>query len=151
MQEPIAPQESGARLAAFRYSCKNPSLQSETVHYKRGVSQQFSLPSFKIDFSEWKDDEVTGGAPTFSYSFLGFSVFCLVHYTGCQGDPSWPWHPGNGQVFVLGQICRGTRVRCGQGLVATSVVVLEAVVLGSGKVQREVSPLSLSPDSSKTV
>ncbi|KAK7796907.1 hypothetical protein U0070_008916 [Myodes glareolus] len=40
------------------YSCKNPSLQSETVHYKRGVSQQFSLPSFKIDFSEWKDDEL---------------------------------------------------------------------------------------------
>ncbi|XP_051024398.1 E3 ubiquitin-protein ligase MGRN1 isoform X8 [Acomys russatus] len=40
------------------YSCKNPSLQSETVHYKRGVSQQFSLPSFKIDFSEWKDEEL---------------------------------------------------------------------------------------------
>uniref|UniRef100_A0A8C2U1K9 E3 ubiquitin-protein ligase n=1 Tax=Coturnix japonica TaxID=93934 RepID=A0A8C2U1K9_COTJA len=41
------------------YSTKNPSLQSETVHYKRGVSQQFSLPSFKIDFSDWKDDEVS--------------------------------------------------------------------------------------------
>ncbi|XP_076998032.1 E3 ubiquitin-protein ligase MGRN1 isoform X5 [Tamandua tetradactyla] len=40
------------------YSPKNPSLQSETVHYKRGVSQQFSLPSFKINFSEWKDDEL---------------------------------------------------------------------------------------------
>ncbi|XP_053412093.1 E3 ubiquitin-protein ligase MGRN1 isoform X2 [Nycticebus coucang] len=40
------------------YSPKNPQLQSETVHYKRGVSQQFSLPSFKIDFSEWKDDEL---------------------------------------------------------------------------------------------
>ncbi|XP_040829344.1 E3 ubiquitin-protein ligase MGRN1 isoform X1 [Ochotona curzoniae] len=40
------------------YSPKNPALQSETVHYKRGVSQQFSLPSFKIDFSEWKDDEL---------------------------------------------------------------------------------------------
>lgn len=109
VQEPMAPQESGGCFAAFRYSCKNPSLQSETVHYKRGVSQQFSLPSFKIDFSEWKDDEVTGGAPTFSYSFFGFSVFCLVHYTGCQGDSSWPWQPGNDQVFVLGQICRGTK------------------------------------------
>lgn len=43
----------------FRYSPKSPALQSETVHYKRGVSQHFSLPSFKIDFSEWKDDEVT--------------------------------------------------------------------------------------------
>lgn len=49
-----------------RYSCKNPCLQSETVHYKRGVSQQFSLPSFKIDFSEWKDDEVTLGEPLLS-------------------------------------------------------------------------------------
>lgn len=48
-------------LAALRYSCKNPCLQSETVHYKRGVSQQFSLPSFKIDFSEWKDEEVILG------------------------------------------------------------------------------------------
>ncbi|XP_057343699.1 E3 ubiquitin-protein ligase MGRN1 isoform X1 [Manis pentadactyla] len=40
------------------YSPRSPSLQSETVHYKRGVSQQFSLPSFKIDFSEWKDEEL---------------------------------------------------------------------------------------------
>uniref|UniRef100_A0A8C9AMM7 E3 ubiquitin-protein ligase n=1 Tax=Prolemur simus TaxID=1328070 RepID=A0A8C9AMM7_PROSS len=40
------------------YSPRSPLLQSETVHYKRGVSQQFSLPSFKIDFSEWKDDEL---------------------------------------------------------------------------------------------
>ncbi|ELW72105.1 E3 ubiquitin-protein ligase MGRN1 [Tupaia chinensis] len=40
------------------YSPKSPPLQSETVHYKRGVSQQFSLPSFKIDFSEWKEDEL---------------------------------------------------------------------------------------------
>uniref|UniRef100_A0A3Q2HVV0 E3 ubiquitin-protein ligase n=1 Tax=Equus caballus TaxID=9796 RepID=A0A3Q2HVV0_HORSE len=40
------------------YSPKSPALQSETVHYKRGVSQQFSLASFKIDFSEWKDDEL---------------------------------------------------------------------------------------------
>ncbi|KAM9057068.1 E3 ubiquitin-protein ligase MGRN1 isoform 1-T1 [Megaptera novaeangliae] len=40
------------------YTPKSPALQSETVHYKRGVSQQFSLPSFKIDFSEWKDDEL---------------------------------------------------------------------------------------------
>nr|XP_045730775.1 E3 ubiquitin-protein ligase MGRN1 isoform X5 [Mirounga angustirostris]XP_045730776.1 E3 ubiquitin-protein ligase MGRN1 isoform X5 [Mirounga angustirostris] len=44
--------------APQRYSPKSPALQSETVHYKRGVSQQFSLPSFKIDFSEWKDDEL---------------------------------------------------------------------------------------------
>lgn len=41
------------------YSTKSPALQSETVHYKRGVSQQFLLPSFKIDLSDWKDDEVS--------------------------------------------------------------------------------------------
>nr|XP_023413177.1 E3 ubiquitin-protein ligase MGRN1 isoform X7 [Loxodonta africana] len=40
------------------YSPKSTALQSETIHYKRGVGQQFSLPSFKIDFSEWKDDEL---------------------------------------------------------------------------------------------
>ncbi|XP_069066582.1 E3 ubiquitin-protein ligase MGRN1 isoform X1 [Pleurodeles waltl] len=40
------------------YSTKNPAMQSETVHYKRGVNQQFSLPAFKIDFTEWKDDEL---------------------------------------------------------------------------------------------
>lgn len=42
-----------------RYSPKNPSLVSETVHYKRGVSQQFSMPSFKIDFNEWKEEDVS--------------------------------------------------------------------------------------------
>ncbi|KAK1162824.1 E3 ubiquitin-protein ligase MGRN1-like isoform X1 [Acipenser oxyrinchus oxyrinchus] len=40
------------------YNPRNPALVSETVHYKRGVSQQFSLPSFKIDFSEWKEEEL---------------------------------------------------------------------------------------------
>ncbi|KAJ8246042.1 hypothetical protein GJAV_G00263020 [Gymnothorax javanicus] len=40
------------------YNPKNPMMVSETVHYKRGVSQQFSLPSFKIDFSEWKEEEL---------------------------------------------------------------------------------------------
>ncbi|XP_078273843.1 E3 ubiquitin-protein ligase MGRN1-like isoform X4 [Rhinoraja longicauda] len=40
------------------YTSKHPSMHSETVHYKRGVSQHFSLPSFKIDFSDWKEDEL---------------------------------------------------------------------------------------------
>ncbi|KAM8844940.1 E3 ubiquitin-protein ligase MGRN1b isoform 2-T2 [Spinachia spinachia] len=40
------------------YTPKNPSLVSETVHYKRGVSQQFSMPSFKIDLSEWKEEDL---------------------------------------------------------------------------------------------
>uniref|UniRef100_A0A7N8X2I8 E3 ubiquitin-protein ligase n=1 Tax=Mastacembelus armatus TaxID=205130 RepID=A0A7N8X2I8_9TELE len=40
------------------YSPKDPSMVSETVHYKRGVSQQFSMPAFKIDFSEWKEEDL---------------------------------------------------------------------------------------------
>uniref|UniRef100_A0A8C9VXJ3 E3 ubiquitin-protein ligase n=1 Tax=Scleropages formosus TaxID=113540 RepID=A0A8C9VXJ3_SCLFO len=40
------------------YNPRIPAMVSETVHYKRGVSQQFSLPSFKIDFSEWNEEEV---------------------------------------------------------------------------------------------
>ncbi|XP_077414489.1 E3 ubiquitin-protein ligase MGRN1b isoform X1 [Vanacampus margaritifer] len=40
------------------YSPKDPSMASETVHYKRGVNQQFSMPSFKIDFSEWKEEDL---------------------------------------------------------------------------------------------
>lgn len=62
MQQTVCSRRSLSGLSLgcpFRYSPKSPALQSETVHYKRGVSQQFSLPSFKIDFSEWKDDEVT--------------------------------------------------------------------------------------------
>ncbi|XP_077590209.1 E3 ubiquitin-protein ligase MGRN1b isoform X1 [Stigmatopora nigra] len=40
------------------YSPKDASMASETVHYKRGVSQQFSMPSFKIDFNEWKEEDL---------------------------------------------------------------------------------------------
>ncbi|XP_048088612.1 probable E3 ubiquitin-protein ligase MGRN1 isoform X1 [Alosa alosa] len=40
------------------YSPKNPWLASETVHYKRGINQHFSLPSFKIDFTKWKPEEL---------------------------------------------------------------------------------------------
>uniref|UniRef100_A0A8C5CUE6 E3 ubiquitin-protein ligase n=1 Tax=Gadus morhua TaxID=8049 RepID=A0A8C5CUE6_GADMO len=40
------------------YNPKSPLLVSETVHYKRGVSQQFSMPSFKIDFSDWKEEDL---------------------------------------------------------------------------------------------
>lgn len=46
-------------FTVWRYSPKDPTMVSETVHYKRGVSQQFSMPSFKIDFSEWKEEDVS--------------------------------------------------------------------------------------------
>ncbi|KAM9831704.1 E3 ubiquitin ligase RNF157 [Neosynchiropus ocellatus] len=40
------------------YLPQDPSLQSETVHFKRGVSQQFCLPSHTVNLSEWADDEL---------------------------------------------------------------------------------------------
>uniref|UniRef100_A0A8C7WQ09 E3 ubiquitin-protein ligase n=1 Tax=Oryzias sinensis TaxID=183150 RepID=A0A8C7WQ09_9TELE len=40
------------------YLPQDSSLQSETVHFKRGVCQQFCLPSHTVNLSEWADDEV---------------------------------------------------------------------------------------------
>ncbi|XP_076856436.1 putative E3 ubiquitin-protein ligase MGRN1 isoform X2 [Brachyhypopomus gauderio] len=40
------------------YTPKTPAMVSERIHYKRGINQQFSLPSFKIDFSKWKPEEL---------------------------------------------------------------------------------------------
>ncbi|XP_061913184.1 E3 ubiquitin ligase RNF157 isoform X2 [Entelurus aequoreus] len=40
------------------YLPQDGSLQSETVHFKRGVSQQFCLPSHTVNLSEWADDEL---------------------------------------------------------------------------------------------
>lgn len=40
------------------YIPKDDSLQSETVHYKRGVCQQFCLPSHTVDPSEWTEEEL---------------------------------------------------------------------------------------------
>lgn len=40
------------------YIPRDTSLQSETVHYKRGVCQQFCLPSHTVDPSEWSEEEV---------------------------------------------------------------------------------------------
>ncbi|GAA6101039.1 probable E3 ubiquitin-protein ligase MGRN1 isoform X1 [Tachysurus ichikawai] len=40
------------------YTSKTPAMASETVCYKRGINQQFSLPSFKIDFTRWKPEEL---------------------------------------------------------------------------------------------
>ncbi|XP_026523294.1 E3 ubiquitin ligase RNF157 [Notechis scutatus] len=41
------------------YIPKESSLHSETVHYKRGVCQQFCLPSHSIDPSEWAEEELS--------------------------------------------------------------------------------------------
>ncbi|CAB1338564.1 unnamed protein product [Coregonus sp. 'balchen'] len=40
------------------YLPQDSSLQSETVHFKRGVCQQFCLPSHSINLSEWADEEL---------------------------------------------------------------------------------------------
>ncbi|XP_033840240.1 E3 ubiquitin ligase RNF157 [Periophthalmus magnuspinnatus] len=40
------------------YLPQDGSLQSETVHFKRGVSQQFCLPSHSVNLSEWADEEL---------------------------------------------------------------------------------------------
>lgn len=42
------------------YLPRDNSLQSETVRYKRGVCQQFCLPSHTVDPSEWPEEEVSG-------------------------------------------------------------------------------------------
>uniref|UniRef100_A0A8D1ZQQ9 E3 ubiquitin-protein ligase n=1 Tax=Sus scrofa TaxID=9823 RepID=A0A8D1ZQQ9_PIG len=45
-------------LRLVNYIPKDSSLQSETVHYKRGVCQQFCLPSHTVDPSEWAEEEL---------------------------------------------------------------------------------------------
>ncbi|NWS29294.1 RN157 ligase, partial [Polioptila caerulea] len=40
------------------YTPRDNSLQSETVHYKRGMCQQFCVPSHTIDPSEWSEEEL---------------------------------------------------------------------------------------------
>ncbi|XP_074870986.1 E3 ubiquitin ligase RNF157 isoform X2 [Carettochelys insculpta] len=41
------------------YLPKDASLQSETVRYKRGVCQQFCVPSHTVDPSEWAEEELS--------------------------------------------------------------------------------------------
>ncbi|XP_046710797.1 E3 ubiquitin ligase RNF157 isoform X3 [Silurus meridionalis] len=40
------------------YLPQDSSLKSETVHFKRGVCQQFCLPSHSVNLSEWSDEEL---------------------------------------------------------------------------------------------
>ncbi|TRY83745.1 hypothetical protein DNTS_003960 [Danionella cerebrum] len=66
------------------YSPKSPALVSETVYYKRGVSQQFTLPSFKIDFSDWKEEDLNfdldrGVFPMVIQAVVDEGDDCLAH------------------------------------------------------------------------
>ncbi|XP_062858829.1 E3 ubiquitin ligase RNF157 isoform X2 [Trichomycterus rosablanca] len=40
------------------YLPQDTALKSETVHFKRGVCQQFFLPSHSVNLSEWSDEEL---------------------------------------------------------------------------------------------
>ncbi|XP_028845514.1 putative E3 ubiquitin-protein ligase MGRN1 isoform X2 [Denticeps clupeoides] len=40
------------------YSPNSPTFLAETVLYRRGVNQQFSHPSFRIDFTQWTPEEL---------------------------------------------------------------------------------------------
>uniref|UniRef100_A0A8C3CTV6 E3 ubiquitin-protein ligase n=1 Tax=Cairina moschata TaxID=8855 RepID=A0A8C3CTV6_CAIMO len=71
------------------YVPRDSSLQSETVHYKRGVCQQFCVPSHTVDPSEWTEEE------------LGFDldreVFpMVVHAVVDEGDE----HAGHSHVLL---------------------------------------------------
>ncbi|KAG7265884.1 hypothetical protein CRUP_016147 [Coryphaenoides rupestris] len=66
------------------YNPKSPLLVSETVHYKRGVSQHFSMPSFKIDFSDWKEEDLNfdldrGAFPMVVQAVVDEGDDCLGH------------------------------------------------------------------------
>lgn len=71
------------------YVPRDRSLQSETVHYKRGVCQQFCLPSHTVDPSEWLEEE------------LGFDLDrevypMVVHAVVDEGDG----HTGHSHVLL---------------------------------------------------
>nr|XP_047920514.1 E3 ubiquitin ligase RNF157 [Anser cygnoides] len=71
------------------YVPRDSSLQSETVRYKRGVCQQFCVPSHTVDPSEWTEEE------------LGFDldreVFpMVVHAVVDEGDE----HAGHSHVLL---------------------------------------------------
>lgn len=60
------------------YLPQDSSLQSETVHFKRGVCQQFCLPSHTVNLSEWADDEVGFCSPAGSTWVLSPAHLSLV-------------------------------------------------------------------------
>uniref|UniRef100_A0A8C6ZVP3 E3 ubiquitin-protein ligase n=1 Tax=Nothoprocta perdicaria TaxID=30464 RepID=A0A8C6ZVP3_NOTPE len=71
------------------YIPKDNSLQSETAHYKRGVCQQFCMPSHTVDPSEWPEEE------------LGFDLDrevypMVVHAVVDEGDE----HMGHSHVLL---------------------------------------------------
>lgn len=68
-----------------RYLPQDGALQSETVHFKRGVCQQFCLPSHTVNLSEWADEEVGWHAHAFTYvrTHTHTDGFWLVPFSCC--------------------------------------------------------------------
>lgn len=117
-----------SRCCPFRYSPKSPALQSETVHYKRGVSQHFSLPSFKIDFSEWKDEEVT------SWLGLPFPLAPFLNSLPSGGQAQWglfakiPPMVDKHQAWLLTKVCVLSRTCAGLWSVVLSKCWLDWMI-----------------------
>ncbi|KAJ8786608.1 hypothetical protein J1605_006097 [Eschrichtius robustus] len=135
------------------YTPKSPALQSETVHYKRGVSQQFSLPSFKIDFSEWKDDEPgyldCGSRSVQALAGLGDrgqteqrqleAPYGLWY--GCQGHGAAAWQ---GASPPSGSVAKDSDLRDVEGAPCSSVCnsTLETIYMSVTELEVETVPPS---------
>ncbi|XP_051850946.1 E3 ubiquitin ligase RNF157 isoform X2 [Antechinus flavipes] len=66
------------------YIPKDTSLQSETVHYKRGVCQQFCLPSHAVDPSEWAEEELGFDLDREVYPMVVHAVVDEEHFGHCH-------------------------------------------------------------------
>ncbi|XP_059804114.1 E3 ubiquitin ligase RNF157-like isoform X7 [Hypanus sabinus] len=71
------------------YISKDCSLQSETVHYRRGVCQQFCLPTHTIDPSDWMDEELVCNADGTVYPMV-------IHAVVDEGEE----HMGHSHVLL---------------------------------------------------
>ncbi|XP_072882607.1 E3 ubiquitin ligase RNF157 isoform X2 [Hemitrygon akajei] len=71
------------------YTSKDCSLQSETVHYRRGVCQQFCLPTHTIDPSDWMDEELVCNADGTVYPMV-------IHAVVDEGEE----HMGHSHVLL---------------------------------------------------
>ncbi|KAM9004729.1 E3 ubiquitin ligase RNF157 isoform X2 [Sarcophilus harrisii] len=66
------------------YIPKDTSLQSETVYYKRGVCQQFCLPSHAVDPSEWAEEELGFDLDREVYPMVVHAVVDEEHFGHCH-------------------------------------------------------------------
>ena len=65
------------------YFPKDPSMNSETFRYKRGVSQVFSQPTHVIDPSKYPETEVCTSPPTVRWIFIGHDGNTRTRFALC--------------------------------------------------------------------